>query len=211
MQIPLTETHPSVVRQSRRCFVCLGGCLWALPAWAWVCVCNDDPRPCGCTAVQRFEYVVPAHVCHQARIEALVCAFVSYVSARAPQFLLSTVWLTAAINRIKSKWARAPFRSLQSPPSRGSGGNIQTSYWGCICTVCVWCKSWCVCVRANAEERGKDINVLYNKTEDLCKWTRASASSVSLVLQLQCLGVWGWIRSQSYTVISSICSSRNTK
>ena len=188
-------------------------------------------RPCGCTAVQRFEYIIRAHVCQQARVHALVCAFLFYMSARAPQFFLSTVWLTAAINRIKSKWARAPFRSLQSPLSRGSGGNIQTFYWGCICIcictvcvcvcvsvgvcvcvcvcVCVWCKSWCVCVWAKAEERGKDINVLCNKTEDLCKWTRASVLSVSLVFAAAVLGCVGV--DKEWGVISSICSSRNIK
>lgn len=119
----------------------LGVCTCVLAAacehFLCVCVCffKKDLCQCGCTVFQCSKCIICVHVWQQECIH--VCMHVCY-----------TLWLTAAINRIKSKWARAPSWRLQSPPSQGRRRNIQMAYRGCICSVHV-CVPVCINVQSN--------------------------------------------------------------
>lgn len=101
-------------------FVSLCGSLWALFMRVLECVSNEDSWACTSTVfrISMCRHVIKreVHVFACFCVCVYVCVF--YVSACVQEFFL-TVWLTAAINRIKSKWARAPSRSLQSLPSQG--------------------------------------------------------------------------------------------
>lgn len=199
MQIPLTETHLLVLKQSPLVSVCLSGCLW-LPVFAGVCFLRRISSPCGCTLFQYIIIPVCMHGSSRVNKYMHVCMCVVCVCT----FLLPTVWLTAAINRIKSKWLRAPSWSLQSPPSQGRGGRIQKTYGAAVFV--------CVCVSKRERERvgewEKDINVRTN-TEDTRKWTRVSEcllgfESVIVLANTWCVCVCGWLCLYSYyTSLSS--------
>lgn len=166
-------------------FVSLSVCLWALLVCArlrlFTCVFNEDQRACSTSSVSSAHMRVGKFVCSMCRRVQCCCFFV---------FLFLTVWLTAAINRIKSKWARAPSRRLQSIIIAGERRKHTDSLLRLhLHDACMWSIDESVNVHAKKNQKKTNMKPQWDRGSVMtkCAW------SVSLAVQLQhfCLCVAG--------------------